>query len=124
MSSTSFAVLVNGSPTEFFSASRGLCQGDPLSPLLFLLVMEVFTRMIDAASSAGLISGFKVGCSSTTTMSVSHLLFADDTIVFCENDCEQMVNLCCVLTGFQAVSGLRVNLGKSSILPIGHMDNS
>ena len=59
ISSTSFVVLVNGSLTEFFSASRGLRQGDPLSPLLFLLVMEVFTRMIDAASSARLISGFK-----------------------------------------------------------------
>ena len=55
-------------------------------------------------------------------MSASHLLFVDDTIVFCENDCEQMVNLRCVLTWFQAVSGLRVNLAKSSILPIGHMD--
>ena len=56
--------------------------------------------MIDAASSARLISGFKVGRSSATTMSVSHLLFADDTIVFCENDCEQMVNLRGVLTWF------------------------
>ena len=46
--------------------------------------MEVLTRMIDAASNAGLISGFEVGCSSTTTLSVSHLLFANDTIVFCE----------------------------------------
>ena len=44
--------------------------------------MEVFTRMIDAAFRAGLISGFKVGCSSTTTMSVSHLLFADGNIFF------------------------------------------
>ena len=47
----------------------------------------------------------------------------DDTIVFCENDCEQMVNLRCELTWFQAVSGLKVNLAKSSILPIGSMDN-
>ena len=58
ISSASFAVLVNGSPTDFFPASRGLRQGDPLSPLLFLLVMEVVTRMIGAASNAGLISGF------------------------------------------------------------------
>ena len=56
-------------------------------------------------------------------MSISHLLFTDGTIVFCENDCEQMVSLCCVLTWFQAISGLRVNLAKSSALPIGHMDN-
>ena len=46
VSSVSFAVLINGSPSQFFSASKGLRQGDPISPLLFLLVMEVFTRML------------------------------------------------------------------------------
>jgi len=56
-------------------------------------------------------------------MKVSHLLFADDTIVFCDNDCEQMVNLRCLLIWFQAVSGLRINLSKSSILPVGQLDN-
>ena len=56
-------------------------------------------------------------------MNVSHLLFADNTIVFCDNDCEHMVNIHCVLTWFQAVSGLRVYLAKSSIVPIGHLDN-
>ena len=83
--SASYAVLVNGSPTEFFSASRGIRQGDPLSPLLFLLVMEVFTRMLEAASNVGLISGFSVG-PGNATLSISHLLFADNTIIFCDND--------------------------------------
>jgi len=82
--------------------------------------MEVFTRMIGSASSAALIFGFKVGRSSTTTLSVCHLMFVDDTIVFCENDCEQIMNLRCVITCFQAVSGLKANLAKSSTLPIGH----
>jgi len=78
-------MLANGSQTECFSASRGIRQGDSLSPLLFLLVMEVFTRMIEAASTAGLISGFSVD-PANATMSISHLLFADDTIIFCDND--------------------------------------
>ena len=60
ISSSSFAILVNGSPTDFFVPSKGLREGDPLSPLLFLLVMEVLTRMIEAPSSEGLISGFTV----------------------------------------------------------------
>jgi len=56
-------------------------------------------------------------------MKVSHLLFEDDTIVFCDNDCEKIVNLSCILIWFQAVSGLSVNLTKSSILPAGQLDN-
>ena len=93
-----------------------------MSPLLFLLVMEVFTRMIEAASNARLIFGFSVG-SGNATLSISHLLFADDTIIFCDSDCDQMINLRCVLTWFEAVSGLRVNLAKSSLLPVGEVDN-
>ena len=125
ISSSSFAVLVNGPPTDFFVPSRGLRQGDPLSPLLFLLVMEVLSKMLEAASSVGLIFGFEVGRSGSglSSIKVSNLLFADDTIVFCDNDCEQIVNLRCILIWFQAVSGLRVNLAKSAILPVGQVDN-
>jgi len=125
ISSTSYAILVNGSATDFFVASRGLQQGDPLPPFLFLLVMEVLIRMIEADSSAGLIFGFSVSSpgSNMTSTKVSHLLFVDDTIFFCDNDCEQIVNLRCILIWFQAVLGLRVNLTKSSVLPVGQLDN-
>ena len=123
VSSVSYAVLINGSPSQFFSASRGLRQGDPISPLLFLLVMEVFTRMLRVASSAGLIAGFSVGRLNDSSTKISHLLFADDTIIFCDNVCEQIVNLRGILIWFEAVSGLRVNLFKSSILPVGQVDN-
>ena len=61
--------------------------------------------------------------SSMSSTKVSHLLFADDTIVFCDNDSEQILNLRCILIWFQAVSGLRVNLAKSSILPVGQVNN-
>jgi len=125
IASTTFAILVNGSPTDFFSASRGLRQGDPLSPLLFLLVMEIFSQMIEVASNAGLIFGFSLSRpgSDVVEMKISHLLFADDTVVFCDNDCEQIVNLRCILIWFQAVSGLRINLAKSLILSVGCVDN-
>jgi len=85
ISSVSYAVLINGSPSQFFSASRGLRQGDPISHLLFLLVMEVFTRMLNAASTAGLLVGFSVGRLNETTTNISHLLFVDNTIIFCDN---------------------------------------
>ena len=58
ISSVQFLVIVNGSPEGFFSCSRGLRQGDPLSPLVFLLVMEVLCRMLKRVESEGLIQGF------------------------------------------------------------------
>ena len=116
-------MLINGSPSQFFSASRGLRQGDPILPLLFLLVMEVFTRMLRAASTTGLMTGFSVGRLNDSSINISHLLFADDTIIFCDNVCEQIVNLRGILIWFKAVSSLRVNLSKSSILPVGQVDN-
>ena len=79
--------------------------------------------MVNSTATAGLISSFSVGRLNESATDVSHLLFADDTIIFCDNDCEQIVNLCGILIWFEAVSGLRVNLPKSSILPVGQVDN-
>ena len=80
---------------------------------------------IGPASSARLISGFIISRSglSMSSTKVSHLLFTDDTIIFCDNDCEQLLNVRCILIWFQAVSSLRVNLAKSSIVPVGHVNN-
>jgi hypothetical protein len=51
-------VIVNGSPTGFFNCSRDLRQGDPLSPLLFLFIMEVLSRILKIAGERGFIKGF------------------------------------------------------------------
>ena len=79
-----FSVLVNGSPAGFSGSSRGLRQGDPLSPLLFLLIMEVLSRIMKKTEEAGFIQGFHVGPINSIGIHVSHLLFANDTILFCD----------------------------------------
>jgi hypothetical protein len=94
-------------------------QGDPLSPFLFVLVMEAFSKMIGAITSRGLISGFSVGSIELNRVVVSHLLFADDTLVFCGANESQIRHLGALLVCFEAVSGLKVNLAKSALFPVG-----
>ena len=79
-----FSVLVNGSLAGFFGSSRGLRQGDLLSPLLFLLIMEVLSRILKKTEESGLLLGFHVGPVNSIGVRISHLLFADDTILFCD----------------------------------------
>ena len=56
-------------------------------------------------------------------MQISHLLFADDTLVFCKDEKDQMVYLNWIIVWFEAFSGLKINLEKSSILPVGRVEN-
>jgi hypothetical protein len=123
ISSVRFSILVNGSPRGFFHSSRGLRQGDPLSPLLFLLVMEALSRMLAKAVERGFISGFSVGNSVETSVTISHLLFADDTLIMCGADPVQLWHLRGVFIWFQAISGLKVNLSKSELVPVGNVPN-
>uniref|UniRef100_A0A2N9F0T2 Reverse transcriptase domain-containing protein n=1 Tax=Fagus sylvatica TaxID=28930 RepID=A0A2N9F0T2_FAGSY len=119
ISTARFSILVNRCPSGFFRSSRGLRQGDPLSPLLFVIVMEALSRLLDRAVREGLFSGFLVGTSAGNSLMLSHLLFADDTLIFCGADSDQVTNLRHVFTWFEAVSGLKINLSKSEIVPIG-----
>ena len=70
----------------FLGVLRGLRQGDLLSPMLFLVMMEVFSKMMKRAEGAGLLRGFRVASRQGGGLGVSHLLFADDTILFCDAD--------------------------------------
>jgi hypothetical protein len=85
--------MMNGSPSGFFVSSRGLLLEDPLSPLNFLLIMEVLSQLLHRNEVAGLIRGFKAGKELVSALSISHLLFADDTIVFCDADSDQILHL-------------------------------
>lgn len=76
----SFSVLVNGEPHGLFQPNRGLCQGDPLSPYLSLLYTESLHFLIKQAENAGSIRGVSL-CKDGPK--VSHLFFADDSLLFC-----------------------------------------
>ena len=119
ISTAKFSVLVNGVPAGFFSSSKGLHQGDPLSPYLFVMGMEVLSVLIRRAVEGGFISGCNIRRGSGPAANISHLLFADDTIVFCEAKKEHLTHLSWILCWFEAASGLRINLAKSEIILVG-----
>jgi hypothetical protein len=79
-----YSVLINGAPSGFFSSTQGLRQVDTLSPLLFVVVMKALSRMMAATVDMGLVDGFSVGSRNNVGMVVLHLLFVDDTLIFCE----------------------------------------
>ena len=74
-----YSVVINGSPCGYIVPTRGLRQGDPLSPYLFLLCMEGFSALLKNTKERGTIHGVSV---TRVATKVSHLLFADDSIVF------------------------------------------
>ena len=80
-----FLVMVICSPSGFFRGSRGLRQGDPLSPYLFVIGMKALSCLIIKAMEGGFLSGFKFGGREGDGLIVSHLLYADDTILFFES---------------------------------------
>lgn len=104
------SILVNGSPTDEFYLTRGVRQGDPLSPFLFLIAAEGLNILVKEASNCGIFKGVKVGRENVV---VSHLQYADDTIFFGDWSRSNACNLMGILKCFEGVSGLRVNLNKS-----------
>ena len=119
ISTACFSILISGSSCGFFKSSKGLRQGDPLSPLLFVIIMEALSKMMDQVVGGGLVLGFSVGREAPRLIMVSHLLFADDTLIFCDAIPNQVLQLRALLTWFEAISGLKVNLGKSELVPVG-----
>ena len=111
----SVGVKLNGVEGNFFTTGKGLRQGDPLSPLLFDMVVDVLTRMLYKAVHNGLISGL---CSDLYPGGVICLQYADDTILFVEVDVEKAKNLKTTLSCFEKVSGMRINYAKSELIPL------
>ena len=71
----------------------------------------------------GFLTGYNIKGRNGVDMNISHLLFADDTLVFCKDTEEQMVFLSWIWLCFEALFGLRVNMEKSAILSMGEVEN-
>lgn len=114
LSSATVSVLINGNPIREFTMRKGLRQRDPLFPFLFLLLSEALHLLINKAADFHMIKGFS---SISPELSISHLRFADDTILFLD-DIEAAKNMINVLWCFEVCSGLSINFSKSLLLAL------
>ena len=112
VSSVKFSVLFNGKRLEEFSPSRGIRQGDPISPYLFLLAAEGLSCLLKSRSESSNMSGLQVAPSAPK---VNHLLFADDSLLFFKANSVGATEVNQVLEAYCQASGQRINYAKSSI---------
>lgn len=113
MSTVSFSVLVNGDPVGPTILSRGLRQGDNLSPYLFLLCTKGLTSLLKAAELDNNVPGIRI-CRGTPQ--VNHMLFADDSVAFCKADIHTSNNLQTLPSNYEKVSGQKINMSKTSMV--------
>ena len=85
--------------------------------------MEVFSILVDKVASGGFLAGFNLVSRGGEEMQLTHLLFVDDTLVFCSDLRDQLAYLNWILLWFKAISALKINLDKSSILPVRDVEN-
>jgi len=113
LESATISILVNGSPTEEFKPSRGLRQGDPLAPFLYLVVAEGLAGLVRQAVKTNMLSSLKIG---RKEVDMSLLQYVDDTLFLCENSFSNVVTLKAILRGFEVASGLKINFHKSKLI--------
>ena len=113
VSTSSFSVKINGKAYGNIIPSRGLRQGDPLSSYLFLLCAEGFTSLLAKAEMENRIHGVSI---CRRAPSITHLLFADDSLLFCQSKQEEVQVIMDTLQLYAKASGQCINMEKSSIL--------
>jgi hypothetical protein len=110
ITTSNFSVLVNGKPSPFFRSGRGLRQGCPLSPLLFILAMEGLSLLLKKSQSDGKLTGIKV----SRLTKILHLLFADDVLIMTNGSIQEWMEITNLLKLFCNATGLTINWRKST----------
>lgn len=113
ISSVSFSVLLNGDSHGFIRPERGLRQGDPLSPFLFILCAEALVSCLNSAEADGRLHGIKL---TESCPSIHHLLFADDSLLLCKANAQESNEIVSCLKAYGDASGQMVNPLKSSVM--------
>ena len=109
----SMSILLNSSPLKSFKLEKGLRQGDPLSPYLFILVTEVLVGFLNKAQEKNLIQPLEIG---KNKVRLKLLQFADDTLIFVPRDPLSITNYFRILDVFALMSRLSLNYNKSCII--------
>ncbi|XP_058741507.1 uncharacterized mitochondrial protein AtMg01250-like [Vicia villosa] len=113
------SILVNGSSTKEFDVCRGLRQGDPLSPFLYVIVAEGLTGLVRKSIQVGEFGRFDIKGSCW----VNILQFADDTLIVGEGTWKHVWAIKAVLRDFELVSGLGINYHKSKLIGINNSNS-
>jgi hypothetical protein len=110
--SVSYAILINGKPNGNIIPTRGLRQGDPLSPYLFILCTEALNSMLHNSEMVGSLIGIPITRGSSQ---INHLFFADDSLLFYQANLWEWGNIHTILGRYEAASRQQLNRQKTSI---------
>lgn len=113
--SPSYSLLVNGSLWGFIEGRRGFRQGDPISPQLFVLIMEVLAGLLEEALSRKAFLAHP----KWKSLKISHLSFADDVLLFFKGIKETVGNIHAIILQFTKITGLSISTGKSFLVTVG-----
>ncbi|BFG25164.1 hypothetical protein CerSpe_114380 [Prunus speciosa] len=112
VTTVSYSLLIQGCPFGHIIPTRGLRQGDPISPYLFLIVAEGFSALLQQAERDSRLQGVSIAPSAP---SINHLFFADDSLLFCNAVPAEALELKRIFGVYEEASGQKVNLEKSAI---------
>lgn len=113
VNTVTYSYKVNGFTSSSIIPQRGLRQGDPLSPFLFILVADALSLMISEAVQKGDLEGFKLAPGAPT---LTHLMFADDALLFTKVNQKEVYMMMRILNEYSAMSGQKINVSKSGII--------